>query len=291
MRQFTADVSHELRTPLTAIRSVGEVGLREHRDDAEYRGDHRQHARGSRSARQPRRSAADAVARRDAGRRSCRATTSISRRSRKRSASHLGVLAEEKKQTHRRGALRDARTRAPIAWSLRQAVINLVDNAIKFSPRRRPHPHPRVRDAARARSLDVIDSGPGIDAEARARIFDRFYRAATRRRRARRRARPVDREGRGRGERRTADARERRCAGGCTFRITLPRRDRPTGARPPDFRFAKVIRSTPTSMTPNLLARAPTPNPGGPVAFAFRPEGQLGVGHAQVELGVQGVGG
>ena len=34
MRRFTADVSHELRTPLTAIRSVGEVGLREHRDEA-----------------------------------------------------------------------------------------------------------------------------------------------------------------------------------------------------------------------------------------------------------------
>jgi signal transduction histidine kinase len=38
MRQFTADVSHELRTPLTAIRSVGEVGLRGHRDEGAYRG-------------------------------------------------------------------------------------------------------------------------------------------------------------------------------------------------------------------------------------------------------------
>ena len=37
MRRFTADVSHELRTPLTAIRSVGEVGLRGHRDEAGYR--------------------------------------------------------------------------------------------------------------------------------------------------------------------------------------------------------------------------------------------------------------
>ena len=36
MRQFTADVSHELRTPLTAIRSVGEVGLREPRDARAY---------------------------------------------------------------------------------------------------------------------------------------------------------------------------------------------------------------------------------------------------------------
>ena len=38
MRRFTTDVSHELRTPLTAIRSVGEVGLRGHRDEAAYRG-------------------------------------------------------------------------------------------------------------------------------------------------------------------------------------------------------------------------------------------------------------
>jgi Signal transduction histidine kinase len=37
MRRFTSDASHELRTPLTAIRSVGEVGLRERRGEAEYR--------------------------------------------------------------------------------------------------------------------------------------------------------------------------------------------------------------------------------------------------------------
>src|SRR3989442_121705 len=37
LRRFTADASHELRTPLTAMRSVGEVGLREHREAAAYR--------------------------------------------------------------------------------------------------------------------------------------------------------------------------------------------------------------------------------------------------------------
>src|SRR5580704_5978128 len=37
MRRFTGDVSHELRTPLTAIRTVGEVGLREPREAAAYR--------------------------------------------------------------------------------------------------------------------------------------------------------------------------------------------------------------------------------------------------------------
>jgi signal transduction histidine kinase len=37
LRRFTADASHELRTPLMAIRSVGEVGLRQHASAEEYR--------------------------------------------------------------------------------------------------------------------------------------------------------------------------------------------------------------------------------------------------------------
>jgi HAMP domain-containing protein len=37
LKRFTADASHELRTPLTAMRSVGEVALREHRNEAAYR--------------------------------------------------------------------------------------------------------------------------------------------------------------------------------------------------------------------------------------------------------------
>ena len=37
MQRFTADVSHELRTPLTAIRTVGEVALRDTRSPDAYR--------------------------------------------------------------------------------------------------------------------------------------------------------------------------------------------------------------------------------------------------------------
>jgi len=36
-RRFTSDASHELRTPLTAIRSVGEVALRDNLDSIAYR--------------------------------------------------------------------------------------------------------------------------------------------------------------------------------------------------------------------------------------------------------------
>ncbi|MCZ6786196.1 MAG: HAMP domain-containing protein, partial [Planctomycetota bacterium] len=37
LRRFTADASHELRTPLAAMRSVGEVGLRENSTAAAYK--------------------------------------------------------------------------------------------------------------------------------------------------------------------------------------------------------------------------------------------------------------
>ena len=173
MRQFTADVSHELRTPLTAIRSVGEVGLRGERDEAAYRGIigsmleeadrlaslvdrlltlSRAEMRPSRLVLEP----VDLVA----------LAEDV--------ASHLGVLAEEKGQTiaieaRGRPAARGDRV------AVRQALINLVDNAIKFTP-----PGDRIRIvvfAAGAHAvIDVVDCGPGIPAEARPRIFDRFYR-------------------------------------------------------------------------------------------------------------------
>ena len=37
LRRFTADASHELRTPLAVIRGIGELGLRETRTPAEYK--------------------------------------------------------------------------------------------------------------------------------------------------------------------------------------------------------------------------------------------------------------
>ena len=176
MRQFTADVSHELRTPLTAIRSVGEVGLREHRGDAEYRS-----IIGSMLEEVDR--LASLV---DRLLTLSRTEMGVAKASRENIdlhklaeavVSHLSVLAEEKKQ-----AITVECAGAPHAkgdrLAIRQALINLVDNAIKFSP---PGGRIRIRVAETPREvvLDVIDSGPGIDGDARSRIFDRFYRAAT----------------------------------------------------------------------------------------------------------------
>jgi len=65
-----------------------------------------------------------------------------------------------------------ARINAPL---LEQAVVNLLDNAIKYSP-----PHSQVRVVAERRHgqvlVSVIDHGPGIGAEHLPRLFERFYR-------------------------------------------------------------------------------------------------------------------
>lgn len=59
-----------------------------------------------------------------------------------------------------------------------EAVSNLVDNAIKFTP---PQGRVRVRTTLDAQGprVDVIDNGPGIDAGDRSAVVQRFYRGAS----------------------------------------------------------------------------------------------------------------
>ena len=175
MRRFTADVSHELRTPLTAIRSVGEVGLRAHRDEAGYRaiiGSMLEEVDRlaslvdrlltlSRAETAPARLSLEEVDLRALG---------------ENVASHLSVLAEEKRQSIVVEPDGSPKARAD-RLVIRQALINLVDNAIKFSPQ---GGKVRIRTFEKGglATVEVIDSGPGIDAVSRDRIFDRFYRVS-----------------------------------------------------------------------------------------------------------------
>ena len=176
MRQFTADVSHELRTPLTSIRSVGEVGLRGHRDEGAYRA-----IIGSMLEEADR--LATLVDRlltlsRAETRQANLSVEAIDLAELAENVvAHLGVLAEENRQTV---TVEAAGTPHALGdrMVVRQAVINLVDNAIKFSGSG-GRIRIRVAEEDGRALIDVSDSGPGIPPEARDRIFDRFYRATT----------------------------------------------------------------------------------------------------------------
>jgi len=174
MRRFTADVSHQLRTPLTAIRSVGEVGLRAgRRDEASYRA-----VIGSMLEETDRLSVLVdrllSLSRAETHQATLTPDSVSLVELAEDVVGHLGVLAEEKGQS-----LSVDATGRPTAVIdrvvLRQALINLVDNAIKFTPSG-GQVSVRVTSDDGTAVVDVTDTGPGIPSEARERIFDRFFR-------------------------------------------------------------------------------------------------------------------
>jgi heavy metal sensor kinase len=173
MRRFTADVSHELRTPLTAIRSVGEVGLREKRTDEAYRS-----IIGSMLEEVDRLTGLVdrllVLSRAEIGHVKLAVEPIDLRELAENVVSHLGVLAEEKQQSIRIEASGKPRCLGDRVM-LRQALINLVDNAIKYSPVG-GQISIRASESATGAVLDVSDNGPGIDAESPSMIFDRYYR-------------------------------------------------------------------------------------------------------------------
>jgi heavy metal sensor kinase len=188
MRRFTADVSHELRTPLTAIRSVGEVGLRERRDEQAYRA-----TIGSMLEEVDRLSyLVDrllTLSRAEAGLVKPSVDVVDLRELAEDVVMQLGVLAEEKRQLLTLEA--DGRGRAVgDRVVLRQALINLVHNAIKYTPEG-GRIRVRISESPSGPAVDVIDTGPGVAPNAASRIFDRFDRGD--------RSRPEDGGGAGLG--------------------------------------------------------------------------------------------
>ncbi len=181
LRRFTADASHELRTPLTAIRSVGEVGLRERRSEAEYRetiGSILEEA-------QRLTTMADSLlllSRADAGRADLHPVAFGLAELAREVAADLDVLAEEKRQQVSVVADTEVDVVADRP-TLRQAVLNLLDNAIKHSPDE-AEIRVMVRRSGTDAVLEVVDNGPGIAQEDLPHVFERFYRADRARSRA-----------------------------------------------------------------------------------------------------------
>lgn len=173
LRRFTADASHQLRAPLTALRSVGEVGLRGAKSPSDY-----EEIIGSMLEEADRLSSlVDALltlSRWESGRIPGMPATFDFAEVARGVATQLAVLAEERRIVLQVDATSPTTVKANEVM-VRSAVMNVVDNAIKFTPEGR-----RVRIWTRSEAswhqLVVDDEGPGIPEGHREQVLQRFHR-------------------------------------------------------------------------------------------------------------------
>ena len=219
MQRFTADAAHELRTPLTALRGGIEIALRAERSPDEYR---RVLTSSIEEVDQLIRLAEDLLllSRSTVGLEATRQPVDLEPLC--LDALEIGVrLAKGKGVTVSMGATSPAVVRGD-AGALRRALLNLVDNAVKYTPAGGSVTISLEHTAAAA-TMAVEDTGVGIDPADAERIFEPFVRLDAGRNR--------DTGGSGLG---LAIARsivrahdgtlevESRAGGGCRFTIRLP---------------------------------------------------------------------
>jgi heavy metal sensor kinase len=173
-RQFMADASHELRTPLSVLRAASSITLeKSHREEQEYR---EAFAIMAEQTSRLTRIVEDmfTLARADAGERILRPTRFYLDELLHEAVRAAGVLADRKQVTIKISAAPETLLQGDEGL-IRQMLLNLLDNAVKYTP-------PRGMVDAELKSHDsrivitISDTGSGIPDEIQPRIFDRFFR-------------------------------------------------------------------------------------------------------------------
>lgn len=174
IQQFTADAAHEFRTPLAALRGNAELALSSNASNSEIRdvleASIEQYDRLSRIA-----DDLLLLARADSG------SPFLSRDRFDMHAAVRDVVDLFTPLAQDNGVLLAFENGTAVevdadAARIRQVISNLLDNALKFTPKGGRITVALGRHDGAVR-LTVSDSGPGIPAEHLPRIFDRFYRA------------------------------------------------------------------------------------------------------------------
>jgi len=169
-RRFSADASHELRTPLTIMRveleSLGEEAALNHAMREKIASILEETERMGKMV-----EGLLAISRLETG----EAVINVSRLDLgglvAATVEQIDPIAHDKGVTvacHSEGRVEIAGDR----FRLQQIVVNLLDNAIKYSPA-----GGRIAIHNGEAVLEVLDNGPGIPAEALPHVFERFFRA------------------------------------------------------------------------------------------------------------------
>ncbi|MBU1237723.1 MAG: sensor histidine kinase N-terminal domain-containing protein [Gammaproteobacteria bacterium] len=167
-KRFTADAAHELRTPLAALATQAQVALRARDADERSHAIDQLIASSRRAAR-----LVDqllTLARLDPADAAPSGRVDLARVAEEVCAHH-GTLAVDSNVALELDATPTVVSGDPDMLAI--LVRNLVDNAIRYTPA-----GGQVTVTVRNRTLSVNDTGPGIPAAERERVFDRFHRLA-----------------------------------------------------------------------------------------------------------------
>ncbi len=174
MKQFTASISHEFRTPLAVLRGEAEVALMQASSSEHYRrvlaSQLEEFEKLTRMINQ-----LLTLARAESG------DVEIADESVDLSvmtpalAEQLQPVASAKDVSLTWNCAPNVKVIGDASW-IERIILNVVDNAIKFTPSG-GHVEVRVSDGTENAVLEVRDDGIGIPPEALPHIFERFYRA------------------------------------------------------------------------------------------------------------------
>ncbi len=220
MRQFSASLAHELRTPLAAMRGEAELALRGRAAppglEAVFASQIEEIDRLSRLIEQ-----ILTLARAESGQIPLAFEPVDVSGLAAAVVEQIEPVAQSRGLELRVEAARDASVSGDEGW-LRRLLLNLLDNALKFTPAGGWVCVRTSRGGGQV-AIEVVDSGVGMTAEVAARAFDRFYRGDA--------ARPPGVEGAGLGLSLARWIAERhggtieaasRPGEGATVRVTLP---------------------------------------------------------------------
>jgi len=180
-KQFTSDASHELRTPLAVIEAESTLALQKERSPSDYRQSLEIISQESRQMS----SLIDkllTLARADAGKEQWNFVAVDLGKLITNLSTDIEVLCQEKRLSFQLGQMDDLLVNGDEA-RLRELFMNLLDNAIRYTPSLGTVSISLRREGQMA-VVAITDTGVGIPAEDIPFIFERFYRVDKSRSRA-----------------------------------------------------------------------------------------------------------